>query len=318
MKRFLLIYAILFVFSIGLTGCNEKNADTPEDLAAAEEGADGEEGTDGAETAPVVNDPIIDLLINGESVPDSQATATSNPDTGSAGGDYAEVDSANVDPSIGEPSGNDLPGNTAVPVQNDAPSSGASVPKVNINTIEDTYGSDYVAAPASTYNESMEPYSTAYIPPEENRYSTEKEDHEVTPQFFDVGPCYVDVIGSYSSKDAVAIIDQINGERQTYKIPKLTLNASLCKVADVRAKELTYNWGHIRPDYSNWNTVAPEYFQAEIIAICTEEEGVKKGTQEYFNATASRMKALDEDFTNVGASVFTTDGRMYIAVAFGY
>ncbi|MCR5735288.1 MAG: Ig-like domain-containing protein [Lachnospiraceae bacterium] len=140
---------------------------------------------------------------------------------------------------------------------------------------------------------------------------------EKTPDFFDVGPCMINVAGEYSAKACDELIAKVNGVRADYGIPACTKNASLCKVADVRAKEIAFFFANVRPNGAAFNSVAPLYYKAECIACILQSAGVNEAMAGLQNYTTTRVDIMNEKYGSIGASYFMINGLTFIVLAFG-
>ncbi len=140
---------------------------------------------------------------------------------------------------------------------------------------------------------------------------------EKTPAFFDVGDCMINVAGEYSAKKCDDLIAKVNGVRADYGIPACEKNASLCKVADVRAKEIAFFFANVRPNGWAFNTVAPQYYKAECIACILQSAGVNEAMAGLQNYTTTRVDIMNEKYGSIGASYFTINGLTFIVLAFG-
>ncbi len=141
---------------------------------------------------------------------------------------------------------------------------------------------------------------------------------ESTPQSFYVDDCLVQRGGDYSATDADKIIQEVNNARAAYNIPALIKNTGLCKVADVRAKEISYAFMSTRPDGSDYTTVAPQYYKSENMAALPKGTSASSAVDGLRNYTTTRRDIMDENFKNIGASYYTFGDYTYVVVALGY
>ena len=100
-------------------------------------------------------------------------------------------------------------------------------------------------------------------------------------------------------------------------LTELTANKALIDAAKVRAKEITVNWSHTRPDGSEWFTVNDAIMYGE---------NLSKG----YNTAESVMQAwkdskihndvlIEPGYKTIGVYVFVdSDGKAWIAQEFGY
>jgi len=136
-----------------------------------------------------------------------------------------------------------------------------------------------------------------------------------TPNTFDVDDAMIAVDGTYNTKLSGELLTAINNARENAGIDAFEANASLNKVADVRAKEITYSLGHLRADGSYWSTVAPLYYEAECIAqgFTTASDTVNA----WLSDSNTRQYLLSEDLYSIGLSCFEYAGSNYIVASFG-
>lgn len=112
---------------------------------------------------------------------------------------------------------------------------------------------------------------------------------------------------------AERILELVNAERKKAGLNELILNNNLSKMSEKRAKEISVNFNHIRPDGSSWNTALDEYHIAyryageNIAAGYNSPEAVVDG---WMNSEGHRANILDPDFTEMGIGYYT-DSSMY-------
>lgn len=136
-----------------------------------------------------------------------------------------------------------------------------------------------------------------------------------TPEDFPVGVCLVYVKGDPDSGYASGIIDRINTIRTEMGYPELVENDGLNKCADMRVREVATFVSHTRPDGTLYNSVAPKYYMAELLAACrtTEEETVDA----WVWYPTSRSLIFTTEYTSIGASCFNYNGLDYVVVSMG-
>lgn len=136
-----------------------------------------------------------------------------------------------------------------------------------------------------------------------------------TPEDFPVGVCLVYVKGDPDSGYASGIIDRINTIRTEMGYPELVENDGLNKCAEMRSREVATFVSHTRPDGSLYNSLAPKYYMAELLAACrtTEEETVDA----WVWYPTSRSLIFTTDYTTIGAACFNYNGLDYVVVSLG-
>ncbi len=136
-----------------------------------------------------------------------------------------------------------------------------------------------------------------------------------TPNTFEVSDAMIDADGTYNTTLSGELLIAINNGRKDAGLDAFETNASLNKVADVRAKEITYSLGHLRADGSYWSTVAPMYYEAECLAqgFTTAADTANAWLAE----STTRQYLLSDDLYSIGLSCFEYDGGNYIVASFG-
>ncbi|MFT3985399.1 MAG: CAP domain-containing protein [Lachnospiraceae bacterium] len=136
-----------------------------------------------------------------------------------------------------------------------------------------------------------------------------------TPHTFEVDDAMITADGTYNTKLSGELLTAINKAREGAGLDVLETNASLSKVADVRAKEITYSLGHLRADGSYWSTVAPLYYEAECIAqgFTTAADT----SNAWLSEGSTREYLLSEDLNSIGLSCFEYAGTKYMVASFG-
>ncbi len=136
-----------------------------------------------------------------------------------------------------------------------------------------------------------------------------------TPHTFEVDDAMIAADGTYNTKLSGELLTEINNARKSAGLDVFETNASLSKVADVRAKEITYSLGHLRADGSYWSTVAPLYYEAECIAqgFTTAADT----SNAWLSEGSTREYLLSEDLNSIGLSCFEYAGTKYIVASFG-
>lgn len=136
-----------------------------------------------------------------------------------------------------------------------------------------------------------------------------------TPATFDVGSCMIQVDGTYDTKLSGEILTALNNARTQAGLDAFDTNASLGKVADVRAKEITYSVSHLRANGSYWSTVAPQYYEAECLAV--DYTDAVTTVNAWLSDEATRQYLLSSDLNSIGVSCFQYANNYYIAASLG-
>ena len=110
-----------------------------------------------------------------------------------------------------------------------------------------------------------------------------------------------------AQKYASEVLALVNKERQAQGLSAYTLDATLCKAANIRAEELVTEFSHVRPDGTDWNTVLTECkYQS---AACGENIAEGSSTPEqvvelWMNSEGHRANILSESFTKMGVGYY--------------
>lgn len=136
-----------------------------------------------------------------------------------------------------------------------------------------------------------------------------------TPVSFAVDACMISADGTYDTTFSSAILTALNNARINAGLDTFDVNTSLGKVADVRAKELTYSLGHLRADGSYWSTVAPEYYEAECIA--KNFSNATDTVNAWLSDIGTSQYLLSDDLYSIGVSCFKYGDDYYIVASLG-
>lgn len=129
--------------------------------------------------------------------------------------------------------------------------------------------------------------------------------------------------GGYESTNGYVneVLSLVNKYRNQNGLASVTLDSSLCKAADIRAKEIKSSFSHTRPNGSSCFTVLSElgisYGGAgENIAYgqSTPEEVMTA----WMNSDGHRANILGSSFTKLGVGVYSSGGTLYWAQMFAY
>lgn len=136
-----------------------------------------------------------------------------------------------------------------------------------------------------------------------------------TPASFDVDACMIEVTGTYNTKLTGEILTALNNARTQAGLDTFDTNPSLSKAADVRAREITYSVSHLRANGSYWRTVAPEYYEAECLAVDYTDAAATVNA--WLSDEGTRQYLLSEDLCSIGVSCFEYADKYYIIAALG-
>lgn len=110
--------------------------------------------------------------------------------------------------------------------------------------------------------------------------------------------------------------------RVNHGLTALRIDATLCRLAYVRACEASINWSHTRPDGRYCFTVFTDYnvpsgtHRGEILGR-GRNLTASRLVDAWMNSEAHSAEILKTDFTTAGIASYTdTDGVTYVAVLF--
>jgi uncharacterized protein YkwD len=106
----------------------------------------------------------------------------------------------------------------------------------------------------------------------------------------------------------------MNEERFSRGVAKLTLDATLCRAADVRAKELVRSFSHERPDGTPCYTVLNDYgfkYMAVGENIAAGQTDADDVMNSWMNSTGHRNNIISPNFGRVGISCYESGGVKY-------
>ena len=113
------------------------------------------------------------------------------------------------------------------------------------------------------------------------------------------------------------IVNLTNKYRKELGLTELTVDKSLIDAAKVRAKEITVNWSHTRPDGSDWFTVNDAIMYGENLSkgYSTAESVM----QAWKDSKIHNDVLIEPGYKTIGVYVFVdSDGKVWIAQEFGY
>lgn len=99
------------------------------------------------------------------------------------------------------------------------------------------------------------------------------------------------------------VFELVNKEREAEGLNALALDETLCKAADVRAKELGTKFSHDRPDGSSCFTILKEYNIAYYHAgenIAQGQSNSSSVMDNWMSSTGHRENILNENYTRIG------------------
>lgn len=113
---------------------------------------------------------------------------------------------------------------------------------------------------------------------------------------------------------AKKILELVNKERAKAGLEKLSLDATLNKAADIRAKELLTSFSHTRPDGSSPFTVLEEYnysYKAVGENIAAGQKTPQEVVEAWMNSEGHRANILSADFKKLGVGYCESNSSEY-------
>lgn len=141
-------------------------------------------------------------------------------------------------------------------------------------------------------------------------------DGSSTPDDFEVGTSCIYIKGEVDSGYSADLIKALNKARAELGYPELTERAGLDKCADRRTREIMCSLSHIRPNGQSFNSLAPSYFMAEMLAI--DKGSAEETVDAWIKDPVSRQLVFTTKYTSVGSTGFKCNGLYGSVIAFGY
>lgn len=110
------------------------------------------------------------------------------------------------------------------------------------------------------------------------------------------------------------VFDLVNKERKANGLGNLTLSDDLCKVADIRAKEIVKSFSHTRPNGTSCFTAFKENGVSYRYAGENIAYGQKTATEVmngWMNSAGHRANILSKNFGKIGIACYEYNGRKY-------
>ncbi|MBP5606500.1 MAG: chitobiase/beta-hexosaminidase C-terminal domain-containing protein, partial [Ruminiclostridium sp.] len=116
------------------------------------------------------------------------------------------------------------------------------------------------------------------------------------------------------TEEAKEILRLVNIERTSRGLHPLTLDPSLCKLAQIRADEQRQLYDHVRPDGSKFYSIFSEYKVR--YSNCAEnlargQKSAEETVIKWMNSSAHKANILNSDFYKLGVGYITYNGDMY-------
>jgi len=110
------------------------------------------------------------------------------------------------------------------------------------------------------------------------------------------------------------VLNLINSFRDAAKLNFLELDATLCEIAEIRAKEIIEKWDHTRPDGTNVTALASSYGLRYIFLgenIAKGQSSAKKVVEQWMNSKSHRDNILESFYSKTGIAVINNNGILY-------
>ncbi len=121
------------------------------------------------------------------------------------------------------------------------------------------------------------------------------------------------------NSDIADTLEIFNDIREKKNLYPLEINDTLNEIADIRAKELSVNFSHIRPN----NTKYDELIYENRVIVYSSDENIAyrfKNPQTvvsyWMNSNQYKLNILSDKFTHVGIAHYYSNGEDYWAVIF--
>ena len=177
-------------------------------------------------------------------------------------------------------------------------------------------GSKTAAGSSSKTTEPVQAQSEETVPPEtepEQTLPPETEPPTEPPTVLAYDPSGY-TVGSLE----YAVLEQINAYRAEAGVAALSMDTSLCKVASVRAFEISALWSHTRPDGRDYSTVLSDYgygcgTTAENLTYMSGDGDAAAMVARWMRSESSKSSLLSESFTTAGIGIYASGGVTYLA-----
>ena len=115
------------------------------------------------------------------------------------------------------------------------------------------------------------------------------------------------------------IFELVNQEREKNNVPALTYNKEIQDAADLRAKEASESFSHMRPDGSSCHDVIKlEYYATgENLLMADKEIATAENMMKtWMNSESHRANILLKDFTEMAIGIYEKDNIVYATQIF--
>lgn len=119
---------------------------------------------------------------------------------------------------------------------------------------------------------------------------------------------------SFDGSYAEAVLTLVNRYRTQNGLPSLTLDASLCKAAETRAREIVSAFSHTRPNGASCFTVLSESgisYGSAGENIAYGQDSASEVMTAWMNSSGHRANILSSAFAKLGVGVCQSGGTLY-------
>ena len=161
-------------------------------------------------------------------------------------------------------------------------------------------------------NENVEIESTEIPEKTEEEIDDDKTETEIEDCTEEVD----DIIKINCSEKELECYNLINNYRQENGLDILTWDDTLYEYANIRAREASQCWSHIRPDGTSWKEMDPNTFQGENLAkgYDTAQDAVNA----WIASQGHKENILRENFNRTAIAFYNAENRWFWCQTFGY
>ena len=107
------------------------------------------------------------------------------------------------------------------------------------------------------------------------------------------------------------VVEIVNAERAKLNLAPLTIDESLMKSCDIRARELVKNFSHTRPDGSSCFTSIETSYNAVGENIAYGQNNAQVVMDGWMNSKGHRENILSDKYTHIGVGCYKKDNILY-------
>ena len=107
------------------------------------------------------------------------------------------------------------------------------------------------------------------------------------------------------------VVEIVNAERKKQKLTSLSVDESLMRSCDIRAKELVEKFSHTRPDGNSCFTSIKTSYNAAGENIAYGQKSAQAVMTTWINSEGHRNNILSDKYTHIGVGCYENDNRLY-------